>query len=165
MTTLHVMIGLPCSGKTTYAKKLALEAHALRLTPDEWQVRLTASNAILPGHNALHNQIEAIMWEVAETALSLGTSVILDFGLWAKEERDDFRQRAQRLGVGFQPHFMDIPRQELFRRLHQRNQEAPSGVFHIPDAEMESYITLFQPPTAQELQGIPAPGLSDPAMG
>ena len=35
MATLHLMVGLPCSGKTTLAKKLEVERAALRLTPDE----------------------------------------------------------------------------------------------------------------------------------
>ncbi|MBV9304506.1 MAG: AAA family ATPase, partial [Acidobacteriaceae bacterium] len=32
MATLHLMIGLPCSGKTTYARQLAGETNALLLT-------------------------------------------------------------------------------------------------------------------------------------
>ena len=38
MATLHLMVGLPCSGKTTLAKQLEQERSALRLTPDEWQI-------------------------------------------------------------------------------------------------------------------------------
>jgi predicted kinase len=35
MVTLHLMVGLPCSGKTTLARTLEHERSALRLTPDE----------------------------------------------------------------------------------------------------------------------------------
>ena len=34
MATLHLMVGLPCSGKTTEARRLERELGALRLTPD-----------------------------------------------------------------------------------------------------------------------------------
>lgn len=40
MATLHLMVGLPLSGKTTYARRLEREADALRLTPDDWHIRL-----------------------------------------------------------------------------------------------------------------------------
>jgi len=34
MATLYLTVGLPYTGKTTYAKILARERHAVRLTPD-----------------------------------------------------------------------------------------------------------------------------------
>lgn len=37
MTTLQLMAGLPCSGKTTLARQLEQEYSALRLKPDEWR--------------------------------------------------------------------------------------------------------------------------------
>lgn len=151
MATLHIMVGLPCSGKTTRAKQLEQELRALRLTPDEWQIRLLDTNAITPGHDRLHDEVERIMWDVAKRALELGANVILDFGLWAREERDDFRRRAKDLGVGYKLHYMHVSEEELLRRLHLRNQEAPPGAFVIPDAEMRSFMRIFQPPTQDEL--------------
>ncbi len=80
MAVLHLMVGLPCSGKTTEARRLEKEYHALRLTPDEWQIRLFGQDALDPSHDERHGAIEKIMWEVASRALSLGMDVILDFG-------------------------------------------------------------------------------------
>src|SRR5512135_1765731 len=121
MATLHLMVGLPCSGKTTLARKLEAERQALRLTPDEWQVRLFGQDVGQPEHGARHDLIEAIMWDVAARALALGTSVILDFGFWARAEREDFRLRAKQLGCASEVHFLDVPAEELMRRLEMRN--------------------------------------------
>src|SRR5512142_1337445 len=99
MATLHLMVGLPCSGKTTLARQLEVERRALRLTPDEWHLRLFGQDVGHREHDARHNLIETIMWDVAARALALGTSVILDFGFWARVEREDFRSRAKRLGA------------------------------------------------------------------
>ena len=41
--TLLLMVGLPGAGKTTRAKELAAAYRALRLTPDEWMIRCSAS--------------------------------------------------------------------------------------------------------------------------
>ena len=94
MATLHLMVGLPCSGKTTLARQLEHERSALRLTPDEWQVALFGQDEEEPEHDARHSLIEAMLWKIASRALQLGTNVILDFGFWAREEREDYRLRA-----------------------------------------------------------------------
>ena len=151
MATLHLMIGLPCSGKTTYAKELSVREKALLLTPDAWQLKLFGQDFPGPYHDKRHSDIEAIMWDVAESVLSLGTSVILDFGCWTRPERDDFRNRANILGVDFKLHYMDVPYSELYRRLEERNQNLPEGAFRIPKEEMDKFIPIFQPPTADEL--------------
>jgi hypothetical protein len=46
---------------------------------------------------------------------------------------------------------MDVPYSELYRRLEERNRNLPEGAFEIPKAEMDRYITIFQPPIGDEL--------------
>src|SRR5512139_3017147 len=89
VTTLHLMVGLPCSGKTTLARRLEVERSALRLTPDEWQIRLFGQGVEEPTLTARHDLIEALLWDVAARVLALGTNVILDFGFWSRQERED----------------------------------------------------------------------------
>lgn len=151
MATLYLMVGLPCSGKTALARTLEQKYSALRLTPDEWQVRLFGQDAADPQHNARHSVIEALLWEFAERALALGTNVILDFGFWAREEREDFRSRAKQLGASSEVHFLDVPSDELLRRLAQRNAR-PGLAFHIPEEMMRPWIELFQKPDQDELR-------------
>src|SRR5437879_1890710 len=84
MPTLILMCGLPGSGKTTLAKKLEQERKALRLTPDEWITPLYGAELSQPELDACRDPVEAVQWSVAERALSLGVSVILDFGFWSR---------------------------------------------------------------------------------
>jgi hypothetical protein len=60
MATLYLMVGLPCSGKTALARTLEQRFSALRLTPDEWQVRLFGQDAADPQHDSRHSLIEAL---------------------------------------------------------------------------------------------------------
>jgi predicted kinase len=104
--TFHLVVGLPCSGKTTLAKKHEHEMPAFRLTHDEWQVSLFGQDAEEPEHDARHNLIEAMLWNITSRALELGTNVILDFGFWAREEREDYRSRAKSLRASSEVYFL-----------------------------------------------------------
>jgi hypothetical protein len=151
VATLHLMVGLPFSGKTTLAQKLESERSALRLTPDEWQVCLFGQDAKEPEHDARHSLIEAMLWKIASRALELGTNVILDFGFWAREEREDYRLRAKQLGASSEVHFLDVPEDELMMRLEERNSQPSQESFYISAEMMKPWIEFFQRPTPDEL--------------
>jgi predicted kinase len=149
--TLHLMVGLPGSGKTTIARQLEQEHSALRLTPDEWHTRLFGNDVEDIHHDDRHGLIESIMWGVAARTLALGVNVILDFGFWARVEREDYRGRAAMLGASSEVHFADAPVKELLQRVEKRNSRAPAGAFIISLSSMNEYIAIFQPPTPDEL--------------
>jgi predicted kinase len=151
------MVGLPCSGKTTAARELETRYSALRLTTDEWHVRLFGddfADSDDPGH-ARHNQrhvvLEALLWDLAARALALGVNVVLDFGCWTRAERDDFRARVHRLRAGFHIHFTDAPADVLMERLRARNAALPEGTFHIEEHELRSWLDVFERPSQDEL--------------
>ena len=152
MATLHLMVGLPCSGKTTKARQLEKKYNALLLTPDIWHLKLFGSDTLPKYHDKKYGAIESIMWDHASRVLSLGLDVILDFGFWAKEERDNFRGKAKELGAKFKIHYMDVPKGELYKRLDERNKKAKDGAFVISREEMDRYVSIFEPPTREELR-------------
>src|SRR5947207_2676510 len=94
-TTLILTCGLPGSGKTTLARRLAAERDAQRLTKDEW-VRDLGGDL---WDEQLRIRLEGKLIELAFELLAVGRSCILDFGLWSREERDTLRLRARQLGV------------------------------------------------------------------
>lgn len=149
---LYLMVGLPGSGKTTLAKQIAVEENAIRLTPDEWQLRLVGDDTDHPDHDRRHSEVEAIMWELAVKLLKSGVGVILDYGFWAKEERQFFYEQAKRLGALFRVHYLDVPREELLRRVSARNGSAQEPAFTILPSHMEKWMAAFEPVTAAELE-------------
>lgn len=146
------MVGLPCSGKTTLARKLEKKYSALRLTPDEWHIRLFGHDMDDKDHDARHDLVESLLWDVAARVLVLGVDVILDFGFWGLSERDDFCSRAAELGAGCKIHFLDIPEEVLLERLAARNAQLPQGTFRLTEANLKEYLQLFESPTQEELE-------------
>src|SRR5438046_175202 len=151
MATLHLMVGLPCSGKTTLAKRIEQERACLRLTPDEWIQRLFGVDVRLDVLDAARDPIEALLCEVAAKVLQMGGDVILDFGFWTRAERDAFREHAAELGAQCVIHYADVPEGELWRRLRERNANLPAGCFRIDEKRVSDWAKLFEPPADDEL--------------
>ena len=150
ISTLHLMVGLPCSEKTTYARQLAKETNALLLTRDAWHIKLFGDDVGDEQHHERHHRLEAMLWDIAKHVLELGGDVILDFGCWKRTERDTYKARANELGVNFKLHYMDVPIAELRRRLELRNRNPDQSTFFIPTTELDKVIPMFQPPTEDE---------------
>jgi predicted kinase len=149
---LFLMCGLPGAGKTTLARRLERERHALRLTPDEWIAPLLSEDWDQAELDRLRSPVEAIQWEVAARALALGVDVILDWGLWGRGERDDFRARGEALGARVEVCFLDVPLADLKSRLAARNAALPAGsALRVTEEQLELWSTWFEPPTDEEL--------------
>jgi predicted kinase len=150
--TLYLTCGLPGSGKTTLARRLEQEVPALRLTADDWLHELypdiTTSEAEA---GPFRSRVERLQWMTAVRALELGCNVVLDWGLWAREERDLYRAGAREVGARVVLCLLDPPVDELWNRLSRRNADRPFGVFEITNAELLRWSELFQRPTADEL--------------
>jgi predicted kinase len=91
--------------------------------------------------------------------LGLGVSVVLDFGLWVRVERDEMRTVARRLGVGVELHYLNAPIDELWRRIETRNLEPPWDREPILRSHLVEWASTFQEPDAREL------ALFDPPPG
>jgi predicted kinase len=143
---LILICGLPGSGKTTFAKELAPEVRAVRLSPDEWKHDL----GIDYYDEQRRVQLENRLWQLGRELLTLGQSVILENGFWTREERDELRQAARTLGVAVELYYLEAPVEELWRRLELRNGEARPGAAPIKREDLQKWALQFEAPDAAE---------------
>jgi streptomycin 6-kinase len=162
---LFLMVGLPGAGKTTRAKELAAAHRALRLTPDEWMISLFGEPEVGGKRDVLEGQLIA----VARRALQLGTNVVLDFGLWSRDERSALRWLATEAGATCQVIYLPVDKEVQRARIAHRQATAPHTTFPMTEADIDQWRTQFQAPDATELsEGEPSdaePSDGEPSDG
>jgi predicted kinase len=153
--TLFLTIGLPGTGKTTAARLIEAEHNALRLTKDEWMKALFGPE----NPASASDVIEGRLIRLGMRALELGTNVVLDFGLWSRDERSALRQAAADVGASVVTRYFELAPNEQRNRLDQRLAEAPHETWPISDEEIAEWAAKFDIPTAAELDGSEPIGL------
>jgi predicted kinase len=140
---LYLVCGLPGAGKTTRALEIAASTRAVRLCPDEWLMALGISLV----DYEFRFRLEPQMLRHGEELLRAGVGVIVEFGSWARAEREAIRQIAVRTGVAAELHFMDAPLEELVRRVRQRG--GPDATVLVDKVLLE-YSNRFERPAEDE---------------
>jgi predicted kinase len=141
--TLHLVCGLPGSGKTTLALQLEKKHSAVRLCPDEWMDSLGTGL----GDEELRARIERLQWTVGLRLLTLGVPVIVEWGTWGADEREALRQDAARSGAETELYLLDPPLDVLWERVQRRGIESPAVTLD----DLSRWSEAFQRPDAEEL--------------
>src|SRR5687767_9037812 len=157
--TLFLTVGLPGTGKTTAARRIEVEHGALRLTKDEWMKALYGRD----NPASASDVIEGRLIRVGMRALELGINVVIDFGLWSRDERSALRQAAADIGAAVVMCYFELTPAEQRRRLDQRLAEGPQETWPISEHELAEWASTFDIPTPAELDG--SEPIGDPPDG
>ena len=87
MAQMILICGRVCAGKTTYAKRLAQELHAVRLNADELMKPLFGEY-LGDRHEEVLCQVTDLLLEKAAECYACGVTVILDLGFWQRSMRE-----------------------------------------------------------------------------
>lgn len=144
---LVIVCGLPGAGKTTLAQRIESDYAAVRMCPDEWMACL----GIDIFDEASRAGIEHLQWDLTQQLLKLDVPVVIEWGTWARDERDRLRQRARALGAAVELRFLDAPLAVLWQRLCDRGMERQAGHRALTRSDVETYAGSLERPSEEEL--------------
>ena len=147
----YVICGFIGAGKTTFARKLEKETGAIRITKDEWMIKIFG-NKITSDKNfeEYDKNVIELTRHFAFRILESGGDVIMDEGFWAKSEREDLKKNI--LNIGAKPilYYVEFPIEKMRDRVVNRSLIPPDDSFEISEEMFDKYLKYWEPPTAEE---------------
>jgi len=150
--TLYFVCGKIAAGKTTLARKPAVEQGAVLICEDEWLVRLEADINSLDDY-ALHaRRLRAALGPHVVELLRLGTPVVLDVPANTVKSRQWIRSLFEAAQARHELHWIDAPDDLSRTRLRERNATKPAGLYFgfVPETLLDPVNRAVTPPSPNE---------------
>ncbi|MEP3244906.1 MAG: AAA family ATPase [Sneathiella sp.] len=156
MQKIYLIVGNVGAGKSTYAANFALQKQAHIFTIDEWMKNLFWMEA--PEGDTYEWALERIVrietQILTETIrLSrLGVPIILDLGFFSADQRTRVQSRLLDEDLRVQTLYLDVDKEERWRRIQQRNSEQGQTYQFTVSREVFDFCeTIFEPMDEAEL--------------
>ena len=138
---MHGFIG---SGKTTKAREIENSTKAIRLTPDEWMLKLYGENPPADKFGDYLNNIFEIMESIWFKIAKNDGNVILDYGFWTKESRNDIIAKMNEYKFCYQWIILDVEIDECKKRNLMRGL-SKEKTLEISENTFELLANQFEP--------------------
>lgn len=154
MAAVHLIVGLPAAGKTTYSAQLEATSGGVHLSLDRWLITAFGRYALAESGHAEHVRrvlaMRELQWSLASELLRRDIDVILDDGFFLRVHRLQTIELAQAQGATTTIHLLDTPMAVLRERLRRRNTALPSHNFEVTLGMLDEFLLLFEPPSSNE---------------
>src|SRR5437588_597198 len=147
---VYLICGFIGAGKNTFAKKLEEKIGAVRITKDEWSIRLIGNDPTIDGYEEWDHKICGLSRDVAFQLAEKGIDVIIDEGFWEKEQRDKMRKRIEEIGAKEVLYYLNTPIETIRERVVGRNSNFTKESFKISSEMLDNYLKYWQAPSKDE---------------
>ena len=147
----YVICGFIGSGKTTFARKLEKETNAIRITKDEWMIKIFGNKITSNKNFAKYDKkVTELTKHIAFKILESGKDVIIDEGFWAKSQRDDLKKKILAMGAKTILYYVKCPIEKMREKVVTRSGDPTEDSFEISGEMFDSYVKYWQPPEEDE---------------
>ena len=136
-------------GKTKIAKELEKTLPAVRLTHDEFMVKLYGRNMPYEEFHSNYQKVDDMLWLLAAKIIKCGCDVIMDYGFWNKEHRLQAYLKAKAITENIIFHQMVCDINVAKERILKRSKENPNELY-ITENEFDTLAKQYQPIDASE---------------
>lgn len=144
MASVHLICGFAGTGKTTVARKLAVQINAVRLTPDEMMADLYGRDIPESEYREKREKVDRLVWDLAEQIVCAGGSVILDYGFGSRESRQKAVERIKIFCDNITFHQVECDFETAKRRLRERDEG------RLDEAAFDALAKAYEPIDADE---------------
>ena len=147
-----LIIGRLCSGKTTYARRVAQEEHAVHLNCDEL-MRTLFPQPLGEEYDLYFARALDYLYRLTRRLSESGCVPVLDFGFLSRASR---QQAAVALkGLTLDWRYLDVPEDEWRRRIARRNAAILAGKgqpdeYYVDEGLLRKLTPHFEPPSPEE---------------
>ena len=152
MPKVILIIGRLCSGKTTYARKVAREEHAVHLNCDEL-MRTLFPEPLGEDYDRYLARAFDYLFTLTRRLAESGCVPVLDFGFLSRASRQQAARALEGLTLDWR--YLEVPEDEWRRRIARRNVAILAGrgqpdEYYVDDGLLQKLIPRFEPPSPEE---------------
>ena len=142
MPTIHLMVGFMGFGKTTIAKQLEEKIPAVRLTHDEIMCERYGRNP--DDFQTKYKIIDTEIREKTAECIKKGQDVILDYGFWTHEKREEYYDWAKTLTNHVIFHYIFCDLNTAKQRVLKRTKNEKDTLW-IDDTVFDTLVRQYEP--------------------
>ncbi|MCC9311938.1 ATP-binding protein [Kitasatospora sp. RB6PN24] len=147
-----LLAGITGSGKTVLAQTLA-DYGLVRLSVDEEVHRLHGRYGVDSPESEYFERERPVLDSVRRRLtehLAAGQDVVLDHGLWRRSDREAWKKAVETAGGRWLLVYLPVERDELLRRLEQRNQRVDANALTVTPEALDDFFARFEDPIESE---------------
>ncbi|MCH5259765.1 MAG: ATP-binding protein [Lachnospiraceae bacterium] len=153
MAKVILICGKICSGKSTYAERLRIENKAVLLSIDEIMLVMFGLY-VGDKHDEYVEKTEKYLFDKSVEIIETGIDVILDWGLWTRDERRYAKEFYSARGIENEIHYLNISNETWKTRLDKRNRAVSAGeiiAYPVDDNLAAKFGAIFEMPDRDEI--------------
>ena len=147
MGKLFLLCGKPGSGKTTLAKSLKEKFGLIHFSADDFMLKLFGE---IEDRNLFDKKLKAtkeLIYQICDDIL-VNNNVVLDFGFWAKTEREELKNRFKNHKVVIV--YLKLDEEKIFSQIENRNLNLKDNEYFMDLNTFKILSSKFEEPTSEE---------------